>query len=185
MYKCTCCGQEFEGNFCTNCGAKRPTNICPSCGKDNPTAAAFCIICGQNLRQPVAQQAAAPSENANQSTVSSDISQPTATATVDYTAQSGSNATTPTYSPNTPHYATAPTTNQNSNPQNTFAILGFVFSLMAYFVLLGIIFSIIGLVKSSQLNGKGKGFAIAGIVIPIVYALVAVIVLISVGVIKF
>lgn len=46
---------------------------------------------------------------------------------------------------------------------NGFAIAGFVCSFL--FALLGLIFSIIGLNKANENGGKGKGLAIAGIII--------------------
>ena len=49
------------------------------------------------------------------------------------------------------------------NPNNGMAVAGFILS---FFVpLLGLIFSIVGVVKSKNLNGAGKGLAIAGIII--------------------
>ena len=54
--------------------------------------------------------------------------------------------------------------NNQTNENNIFAILGFIFSFI--FSLLGLIFSIIGLSKSKEL-GKGKGLSIAGIIISI------------------
>lgn len=49
------------------------------------------------------------------------------------------------------------------NPNNGMAVAGFILS---FFVpLLGLIFSIVGVVKSRNLNGAGKGLAIAGIII--------------------
>ena len=51
MYKCTKCGQEFDGNFCPACGAKAvDPNGCPKCGA--PLAAEdvkFCQVCGARL----------------------------------------------------------------------------------------------------------------------------------------
>lgn len=52
---------------------------------------------------------------------------------------------------------------QQKTATNTIAIVGFVLS---FFIgLAGLICSIIGLNKAPQYNGKGKGLAIAGIVI--------------------
>lgn len=58
-----------------------------------------------------------------------------------------------------------------NEPQNGLAIAGFVVSLVStllccgMFNLVGLILSIVGLVKAKDYNGKGKGLAIAGIVI--------------------
>lgn len=49
------------------------------------------------------------------------------------------------------------------SPTNGFAIAGFVCSF--FFNILGLVFSIIGINKSKDLNGNGKGLAIAGIII--------------------
>ena len=49
--------------------------------------------------------------------------------------------------------------------KNPMAIAGFVLSVTGYFFWLGCIFSFIGLAQSKRRGGKGKGFAIAGIVI--------------------
>lgn len=57
---------------------------------------------------------------------------------------------------------TGKTTPQNSS-SNTIAIVGFVLSF--FISIAGLVCSIIGLVKSKDCGGKGKGFAIAGIVI--------------------
>ena len=55
-----------------------------------------------------------------------------------------------------------------SQPSDTngMAVAGFVLSF--FFALLGLIFSCVGLAKSKQMDGKGKGLAIAGIIISIV-----------------
>lgn len=55
------------------------------------------------------------------------------------------------------------TTTIINNQTNTFAILGLIF---AFFIpLFGLAFSIVGLNKSKELNGVGKGISIAGIII--------------------
>jgi hypothetical protein len=51
--------------------------------------------------------------------------------------------------------------------KNGFAVAGFILSLLP---LLGIIFSILGLVRAGKVAGKGKGLAIAGIVLSLVFA---------------
>lgn len=65
---------------------------------------------------------------------------------------------------------------QNLQPSgnNAFAILGLIFAFIM--PLLGLIFSIIGLIKSKKLGGKGKGPAIAGLIISVLI-IVAVIVI--------
>ena len=55
---------------------------------------------------------------------------------------------------------------------NTIALVGFVFSFISPIV--GLILSIIGLNKARQMNGLGKGYAIAGIIISIVSMILSV-----------
>lgn len=71
----------------------------------------------------------------------------------------------------------SPTTAQPK--KNVLAIVGFVLSLFsAYVMFVGLIISIIGLVKSRSLGGKGKGFAIAGIIISLL-TIAAIVVLLG------
>jgi len=58
--------------------------------------------------------------------------------------------------------------------QNTMAILGLVFAFIM--PLLGIIFSAIGLSRANQMNGEGRGMAIAGLVLSIAYIVFATII---------
>lgn len=66
------------------------------------------------------------------------------------------------YNPQNAQYREQP----SESGSNGFAIAGFVCAF--FFSLLGLIFSIIGLNKSKNLGGSGRGLAIAGIVISIV-----------------
>ena len=54
-----------------------------------------------------------------------------------------------------------------STPNNGFAIAGFVLSFFSFAAVIGLILSIVGLQKSKtpEFNGKGKGLAIAGIIL--------------------
>lgn len=61
------------------------------------------------------------------------------------------------------------------NKNNGLAIAGFVVSLVSLFInfagivgLIATILSAVGLAKSKELNGKGKGLAIAGLIIGII-----------------
>lgn len=67
---------------------------------------------------------------------------------------------------------------QESSASNGMAIAGFVCSF--FIPLLGLIFSIIGLNRSKNMYGKGRGFAIAGIVISIVIWILNIVVLQSI-----
>ena len=55
---------------------------------------------------------------------------------------------------------------------NTVALLGFVFAFLSPIV--GLILSIIGLKKAKEMNGLGRGYAIAGIIISIVSMILSV-----------
>ena len=71
--------------------------------------------------------------------------------------------------------------NNNTQKSNTFAIAGFVISLVSMILCCGtiswlsLIFSIIGVVNANKENGKGKGFAIAGIIISALSILILII----------
>jgi len=91
-------------------------------------------------------------------------------------------AAPPTYGPPAPYDPQAPfaapppygsATPPPASGTNGFAIAGFVLSLPGM-VPLAVIFSIIGLVKARSAHQKGKGLAIAGLVISAVWVLVAV-----------
>lgn len=66
---------------------------------------------------------------------------------------------------------------------NALAIIGFVFSFFGAYSIFGLILSIIGLIKSKNLDGKGKGFSIAGIVISLLMIVTCLAVLLTVFVI--
>lgn len=78
------------------------------------------------------------------------------------------------------------------NKSNGMAIAGFVLSLCTIvfswapgvnFIIwiLGLIFSIVGLSKSKQLGGSGRGLAIAGIVISLIGVALILLLLLGVG----
>lgn len=66
---------------------------------------------------------------------------------------------------------------------NALAIIGFVFSFFGAYSIFGLILSIVGLIKSKNLDGKGKGFSIAGIVISLLMIVSCLAVLLTVFVI--
>jgi hypothetical protein len=72
------------------------------------------------------------------------------------------------YNPNTQGYSPV----QNQSFKNTCAILGFIFSLIG-FNGPGLVLSIIGIVKANSNGGKGKGLAVAGIVLSVIWTIVA------------
>ena len=66
---------------------------------------------------------------------------------------------------------------------NALAIIGFVLSFLGAYSIFGLILSITGLIKSKTLDGKGKGFSIAGIVISLLMIVSCLAVLLTVFVI--
>ena len=62
---------------------------------------------------------------------------------------------------------------------NIAAIIGFVFSLLSIFglALPGVILSAYGIANAKNCNGNGKGLAIAGFIISIIYLLLAAIII--------
>ena len=66
-----------------------------------------------------------------------------------------------------------------SSKANVFAILGFVFSFLFLIAILGLIFSIIGLNKSKEMGDKGKGFAVAGMIISIISMALSFIIIVA------
>ena len=66
---------------------------------------------------------------------------------------------------------------------NALAIIGFVLSFLGAYSIFGLILSIVGLIKSKNLDGKGKGFSIAGIVISLLMIVSCLAVLLTVFVI--
>lgn len=70
---------------------------------------------------------------------------------------------------------------QQPQQSNGMAVAGFVISLVSVvfccgsFNWLGLIFSIVGLVKSKSVGGKGKGLAIAGIIISAIVMVLSII----------
>ncbi len=74
----------------------------------------------------------------------------------------------------TDNYKTAPTVNET----NTIAIVGFILSF--FIAIAGLICSIIGYKKAKEMNGTGKGFALAGIIISAIEIVLTVIIYIAV-----
>ena len=73
--------------------------------------------------------------------------------------------------------ATGKTYSNTSTESNTMAIVGFIFAFLMPVV--GLICSILGMKKSTELDGKGKGLALAGIIISIVAMIAYVIYMIA------
>ena len=65
-------------------------------------------------------------------------------------------------------------TKYNSGKNNTYAIVGFIFSLVGLSIP-GLALSCFGISKANECNGKGKGLAIAGMVISIVMCVLSMV----------
>ncbi len=66
------------------------------------------------------------------------------------------------------------------NDTNVVAIIGFILSLIPATTMIGFIVSCVGLVISTSMKGAGKGLAVLGIIISIIYIVVAVWLIISI-----
>lgn len=140
MKKCIKCGAEFEGNFCPACGAQYEeaanAKVCPKCGKPVELDQRFCDACGYSF-----DAAQAPAQPA----------QPVQPAQPAYTQP-------PVY------IQPAPQPQPAKSGSNGLALAGFI---LAFFGVqpIALILSIVGLVKSKEYGGNGKGLAIAGIIL--------------------
>ena len=73
-----------------------------------------------------------------------------------------------------------PQPRSDADRTNTYAIVGFIMAF--FFPLVGFILSIIGISKAQELGGKGKGLAVAGLVISLLDVIaIILIVVIAVG----
>ena len=68
----------------------------------------------------------------------------------------------------------APVAGTQPTASNAFAVLGFIFAFIIS--LLGLIFSIVGIAKAKKLGGKGKGLAVAGLILSVIKMVAAVII---------
>ncbi|MDE7215889.1 MAG: zinc-ribbon domain-containing protein [Clostridia bacterium] len=76
-----------------------------------------------------------------------------------------------------PYCGVATGKNNVSESSNTLAIVGFILSF--FLTVVGLICSILGYKKSNEMGGKGKGLALAGIIISSVSLVLSVIILFS------
>ena len=72
---------------------------------------------------------------------------------------------------------------EKTNKSNGYAIAGFVLSF--FFTILGLVFSIIGLSKSKEYNGNGKGLAIAGIILSVLHLVTLILLVVAAGAFTF
>ena len=77
------------------------------------------------------------------------------------------------YDPNTGQ----PVNNQQIKQTNTPAIVGLVLAIFQ-FNIISLIVSLIGLSKSKQLNGEGRGIAIAGIALSVIQIIFAIFIIV-------
>ena len=68
----------------------------------------------------------------------------------------------------------SPVVEPQPSASNAFATLGFIFAFILS--LLGLIFSIVGIVKAKKLGGKGKGLAVAGLILSAIKIVAVVII---------
>lgn len=148
MKTCSKCGQQFEGKFCPKCGTFAPEDaVCPSCGVKITGSPKFCPNCGSSLSVT----------NANANIPNEERSEAAPSTYAEYSR--GQN----NCPPGTGYAAYNGTPQQNIKRTNTIAVVGFVLSF--FFSLIGLIVCIVGIAKSKDYGGTGKGFAIAGIII--------------------
>ena len=127
--------------------------FCKNCGSSIEDGAKFCENCGTPIEAPVAQPAAQPAPQPAPQPVQAQ----------------------PVQSQSTTQYQSS----QVPEGTNGFCIAGFICALATVLMGVGLvpalILSIVGLVQVKKSGQKGKGFAIAGIIIPIAVMLIATI----------
>ena len=155
--------------------------FCKNCGSSIEDGAKFCENCGTPFEAPVAEPvvaeaaAGAAPETFDDAPVTHDpeqlYAQPAAQPAPEPAPQPVQ--AQPVQSQSTSQYQTS----QVPEGTNGFCIAGFVCSLAAMFMGIGIIpglvLSIVGLVQVKKSGQKGKGLAIAGIIIPIAVTVIA------------
>ncbi len=119
--------------------------FCPNCGNEVPDENKFCPNCGAKLRE------------ADETSKNTDTAEPFAEP---FAGQSHpTDNTQPNNQAYDPRYSQQPVAKQN-----TFALLGFIFSFFVSVV--GLVLSIIGYRKAdTECRGDGKSLALAGIII--------------------
>jgi len=154
--------------------------VCPNCGTNNESGK-FCCNCGTPLPaeqpvqpvQPVAEPVAAPVAQPEQPVaqpvavpVAEPVAQPVMQPVAEPTVQ-------PVYQqPVSNVYSQSVATAANEPKTNGMCKLGFILSLVGFATmgltsLFGLIFSIVGLFSSKKKQEKGKGIAIAGIILSV------------------
>jgi len=127
--------------------------FCGNCGNQMQPDSQFCAKCGARGQAPAPAPAPA---------------QPFTSSTTTQFGQFGEQTQSTQFSSGQSHSSTMP-------QKNSMATAGLI---LAFFIpILGLIFSCMGLSKAKQLNGLGRGVAIAGIVISILNFLLTLFVL--------
>ena len=153
MKKCANCGYENDDSFkfCMNCGTPIP-EVAPVVApviEQQPV--------GQPIQQPIQQIQQQPIQQQYQQPVQEPIQQPIQQYQEPVQQM---------------------TFDEQSGKKNGFCIAGFVLALLSFITagitsLFGLILSIVGLISASKKNQKGKGMAIAGIIISALFIIVA------------
>ena len=148
---------------------------CPNCGSENADNMNFCCNCGTALpsvspeQKPVQQQPI-------QQVVATPVQQPAYQQPVQQYQQPAYQQPAPQYQaqsfPTSGAYAEPPKTNGLCKAGFILALVSLVTAGLTSFI--GLILSICGLVSASKKKQKGKGLAIAGIIISAIFILVAI-----------
>lgn len=143
--------------------------VCPNCGANCADGTKFCSSCGGPLPAPVQQPAAQPVQPAYQQPATQPAPQPAAQPVSQPAPQPV--IIQPAAQPVQPVYAqpiTQPVVKKEK--KNGLCVAGFVLSLVGLACLgitcpIGFLLSLIGLIVAIAKKQKGKGFAIAGLII--------------------
>lgn len=163
---------------------------CNCCGRENSNYAIYCEGCG-SLLSTVSDSAEVKTEVSDSSSYSDPA--PEAQAYESSSDSSSSSAYEPVQAGpvQSGSYDMPPEYTYNPNPATTsgmefdgMCIAGFICSLTGMFccglpAFVGLILSIIGLVRTSTNGKKGRGLAVAGLIISILAIIVAIIILIA------
>ncbi len=134
--------------------------FCQNCGNKLDDDSKFCAKCGAKVDTTETAQSPTTSQQVEKDEFFNDVPAPAPVQQIPVQPQ--------------PPVQQVPVQPVNQQPvyqqpqtakTNTFAIIGFVLSFFYYVSIAGLVFSIIGLKQCNKTQEKGKGLAIAGIVI--------------------
>lgn len=135
--------------------------FCQNCGNKLDDDSKFCAKCGAKVDTEEAVQAPAPAPQVEKDEFFNDVPAP-APVQQQIPVQPQPPVQQPPVQPVNQQPVYQP---PQTAKTNTFAIIGFVLSFFYYVSIAGLVFSIIGLKQCNKTQEKGKGLAIAGIVI--------------------